>query len=296
MEFLAQRGLLPGWSYLSTSQSDALPADTAFTKIWEDEKGLAVARRAGGAASEYFIGFRHDLVVRICFERREVSVTHVSPEVTDETLEHYMIDQVVPRVMSLDNALILHAGAVEHQGQALVLIGESGRGKSTLVGSLCQRGFRLMGDDAVAISEMEGQYRGEAVYPSLRLAPDSIDSLLLDPAYTTKFAYYSDKRRISVKHSGEHTEGSFGLKALYFLAPQGDDVSVAKRRMTIAETCIGLVQNSFSLDPTDRIVAMRKLDCASAVAAAVPAYELSFPRDYGRLSEVCAAISGGSAS
>jgi hypothetical protein len=296
MNFLAQRGLLPGWSFLSNSLSDALPADTEFTKIWDDENGLAVVRRVGGAASEYFMVFGHDLVVRICFERREVSVTHVSPEVTDETLEHYMIDQVVPRVMSRDDALILHAGAVEHGGQALVLIGESGRGKSTLVGSLCQRGSRLMGDDAVAISEMKGQYRGEAVYPSLRLAPDSIDSLLLDPAHTTKFAYYSDKRRISVKHSGNHTEGSFGLKALYFLAPQEEHANVAKRRMTIAETCIGLVRHSFSLDPTDRIVAMRKLDWASAIAQAVPSYELSFPRDYGRLSEVCAAISGSSAS
>ena len=41
----------------------------------------------------------------------------------------------------------VHAAAVEIEGHAVVLMGESGRGKSTLATALCARGARLLADD-----------------------------------------------------------------------------------------------------------------------------------------------------
>jgi hypothetical protein len=47
--------------------------------------------------------------------------------------------------------LWLHAAAVERGGRAVVLPGESGRGKSTVSTFLCERGWHFMSDDVLAL-------------------------------------------------------------------------------------------------------------------------------------------------
>ena len=52
--------------------------------------------------------------------------------------------------------LILHASAVERDGQALIMTGLSGSGKSTLSALLGQHGWRFMGDEFVLIDPDSG--------------------------------------------------------------------------------------------------------------------------------------------
>ena len=52
--------------------------------------------------------------------------------------------------------LLLHAGALEHQGRGVLLVGDSGAGKSTLVWHLVHRGFRLLSDDIGAVRLSDG--------------------------------------------------------------------------------------------------------------------------------------------
>jgi HprK-related kinase A len=52
--------------------------------------------------------------------------------------------------------LLLHASAVERDGQALIMTGLSGSGKSTLSALLGQRGWRFMGDEFVLLDLESG--------------------------------------------------------------------------------------------------------------------------------------------
>lgn len=52
--------------------------------------------------------------------------------------------------------LLLHAGAVEREGRALILTGESGSGKSTLAALLGERGWRYLGDEFVLVDPASG--------------------------------------------------------------------------------------------------------------------------------------------
>jgi hypothetical protein len=56
----------------------------------------------------------------------------------------------------LSGELGLHGAAVELGGRAVVLVGGSGYGKSTLAAALCARGGRLLADDAVALATADG--------------------------------------------------------------------------------------------------------------------------------------------
>jgi HprK-related kinase A len=55
--------------------------------------------------------------------------------------------------------LLLHAGAVERDGRALLLTGESGAGKSTLSALLGERGWRFMGDEFALVGLDDGLLR-----------------------------------------------------------------------------------------------------------------------------------------
>ena len=59
----------------------------------------------------------------------------------------------------LNNLLLLHAGAVERDGFALLLPAIPGSGKSTLTAALTQRGWRLLSDEFGAYDPAAGVFR-----------------------------------------------------------------------------------------------------------------------------------------
>ena len=66
-------------------------------------------------------------------------------------------------VRHLQGKLAMHGAAVALRERAIVLLGRSGQGKSTLAAALCVRGAALLSDDALSIDEGTGGY---AVAPS----------------------------------------------------------------------------------------------------------------------------------
>ncbi|TVS06618.1 MAG: hypothetical protein EA407_00540, partial [Rhodobacteraceae bacterium] len=167
------------------------------------------------------------------------------------------------------------------------LIGQSGHGKSTLTASLAQHGLSLLSDDALIVTPPP-KATVKAVYPGLRLMPDSLQALYPDTVTTTPMAEYSPKRRLPVDATGD--PGAHPLRLMIFLDPPNAEEKIALRPMSQAEACMGLIANSFALDPTDRPRAARRLAQASALAAAVPAFALSYPRRYECLPAVTETI------
>lgn len=72
----------------------------------------------------------------------------------------------------LNDLLLLHAGAVEKDGLALLLPALPGSGKSTLTAALSQRGWRLLSDEFGALDPESGTFR--AVLKPIALKNQSI--------------------------------------------------------------------------------------------------------------------------
>ena len=74
-------------------------------------------------------------------------------------------------VIETCRSLVLHAGAVEHAGRAVLVSAPSGAGKSTLTAALAAAGFGYLTDEAVALDAATGSARP---YPKpIALAPES---------------------------------------------------------------------------------------------------------------------------
>lgn len=74
-----------------------------------------------------------------------------APDAPPENLRLYLLGSAFGVLLHQRGLLVLHASAIEVNGQAVAFVGHSGAGKSTLAAHLRQRGYRVISDDLLAI-------------------------------------------------------------------------------------------------------------------------------------------------
>ncbi|MEO7247974.1 MAG: hypothetical protein ABIW31_05930 [Novosphingobium sp.] len=213
-----------------------------------------------------------------------------SAEVPAATLEHLLLDQMVPRIIGQLGNLVLHAAGLAHKDASILLLGDTGRGKSTLATALYTHALGLLGDDAMVITLQDGRPMARAVYPSLRLLPDSRIQLLPRDTVHHPIGNQTRKERIALPFMALPEPDYQPIAGIFILdaALPGGGVSLC--RLGPAEACMALTSNSFALDPADNRSASDRLQIAAALVRQAPAYILRYPRDYAVLPQVCAAI------
>lgn len=282
--------VLENWEFVDGGSVGEDAKTNSDREIWRDGLGLIISLRNESVASHYILNFSDTLVIEVMPDRRRIVTPSTSLGLSQLNVDHMLADQVAPRVLAHDGTLVVHAGAFRVGNQAILIIGKSGSGKSTLAASFAGAGYDLLGDDALIISWNDGEAVARAVYPSLRLLPDSLAALLPDSHSTTPVANYGSKRRLSVPVESEGAPGPLPVAATFVLGPPATDGQVHIEPLSVAATCMALVANSFALDPTDPDRAALRLHGASALANKVPAFALSYPHDFARLPEIRTAI------
>jgi hypothetical protein len=125
-------------------------------------------------------------------------VVDALPDVPAPTIRHLLIDDVIPHVIARSGAPVLHGAGVAVDGQALVILGDSAAGKSTLSVALAQAaGVALIGDDCVVVDSTPGGFVAPPSYPTVRLSPRTARALLGDDARGKPYTHYSNKLRFS---------------------------------------------------------------------------------------------------
>ena len=205
------------------------------------------------------------------------------------TLEHLLIDQVLPRVLTHRGRLVVHAGCVATPQGAIGFLGDSGAGKSTLCAEFARAGHPLLGDDGILVRNTAASgFEALATYPGLRLLPDPLAHLFDDRARGAQVAHYTEKRRLD-RESGGFTlaPGAEPLRALYLLAvgPALEIAPLPKR-----EAFMALVAASFQLHLDDQERSRGLFERLGALLDAVPVRRLSYPRELGRLGVVREAL------
>lgn len=217
----------------------------------------------------------------------------ISPEAAaldPATLEHQLVDQILPRLLAQLGELLVHASALKINGRHALFLGPSGWGKSTLAGLLQQRGHHVLSDDCVQVNPAGERFNAIPTYPSLRLYPDSLQAVFPDLVETMPVANYTQKRRVPMAPPA-HVAGGVPIDALYLLGDPADaDGNIHVSPLRPAEICLALIRHSFRLDLKDRVASARHLERCSAIARSVPAFRLDYPRDYGLHDELEQAI------
>ncbi|MGH8050673.1 MAG: hypothetical protein ACREPB_08460 [Arenimonas sp.] len=195
------------------------------------------------------------------------------------TIEHLLVDQVLPRFLANENHLLLHACAVNIMGRTVLFLGKSGWGKSTLAALFHKNGFKLYSDDCVLLEPNGPQWQAIATYPSLRLYDDSIESIFIDDSSLSPVSEYSDKQRMALTIDREQVVPP--LHAMYFLSdPETVTGDISIENMRPANTCIEIIERSFRLDLDNRAQSRQLMTSTAALTQSVPAYRLSYPHNF----------------
>jgi hypothetical protein len=221
-------------------------------------------------------------------------VCEPKPETPPNTIQHILLDQVIPLVINLKGGEALHASAVLTQYGIISFVGSTGMGKSTVAATFLKAGYPLLSDDCLALVEKDQNIYALPAYPGLRLWKDSASWLFgNEKAYNT-VAHYTNKYQVEIETKKESfsTDPQL-LKRIYNLfdtSEIGGKTDIVIERLSPRESFMTLVRAAFRLDITDRNMLTRQFHFLKRVASCVSVCRLIFPRNFNLLPAVREAI------
>lgn len=268
-------------------QMAQLPIDTEPFHQWLFPDGTLWANfhRAG---NHYLLRFPGLADFTVSATGTEVAV-HPVAGVSEQTIEHLYLNQVLPLAMSRQWKLVLHASAVEVENVAIAFLGASGRGKSTLAASFATSGYRFLADDGLQVEKGGESYMVRPSHASLRLWDDSRQELIPASTQAAPAVDYSAKTRLLADTEIAFCNVARPLRCVYFLgAGDVDDIAIHPARGR--DAMIELVRHSFLLDIEERQMLARHFDQLTELARVPMFARLDFPRRYATLPTVRDAV------
>ncbi len=262
-----------------------------FHHWYEDEaaeiRDFSVAREAGGyrmrfAGQADFVISADGLAVRC----------EPLPEASRDTLRHYFLDHVLPRMLGQRGHLILHASAVElTPGEGIAFVGKSGWGKSTLAASFFANGARLLSDDCLRIGEEAGRVVGIPGYGAGRLRRDAMQGVFPGGLKLPRLLFGGQKQ--AFRFNEGTSCAPMRIRAVFFLqdpAQVQEGVPVV-RPMRGGAVAIELIRRAFLLDVTKTGDVGAQLRAAGAFfQSGLEAFSLQYPRNLEGLPAVREAV------
>jgi hypothetical protein len=225
------------------------------------------------------------------------------PEAATSTVAHLILDHAIPRLLSLKPGfLVIHASAMQVEGQVIAVLGQSGQGKSTLAAWFASRGFPILTDDCLLLrwDDATHQWLAQPSYQSVRLWPDSVDALGIEASALREFAHYSLKKRTGKQADLHFARSGAPLKTCFVLTDQADSTAAECtfersegpqiRPLPINEAFISLAQAVFRLETEDEQINRREFEALTMLTDTVHFWSLAYERKYDWLPEVQSAI------
>lgn len=215
---------------------------------------------------------------------RRITTVGIAPDTIDEATESFVSDQVLPRAHDHDGHLVIHCGTVVTALGGVMVVGPSGRGKSTLVTALALAGNPVQNDDSAIIDLTDAAVSVRPIYAGIRLLPETLAHFFPPDTPTAPVSQHGTKRR--VHRPDLLTEDPAPLAAILF--PTGNPTDrVILDPLPPAKVCMELIAQSMAFDPTDLTRAKARLQQAAEVARRVPGFALTVPRDLAALPAAC---------
>jgi hypothetical protein len=209
--------------------------------------------------------------------------------VSASTIEHIYLNQVLPLAWSKQGRMVLHASAVELDGQAVAFVARSGTGKSTLAASFVLSGSRLLCDDGLLIEADGEAFRAAPGHASLRLWPDSEAALVGDTLQREPPLPFTVKSRFAGLDTSRFCDQPRRLMRVFFLG-DGSASNPDVAPMRASEALVEFVKHSFLLDTEERQLLSTQFDALSRLAGLPIHFRLDYPRGYAHLPQVRRAV------
>ena len=206
----------------------------------------------------------------------------------EESFQVYLLGQALSYALVNQGFEPLHATAIVINGAAMVLLGNSGLGKSSLAACFLDAGHRLLTDDLLLLRPAG---RGVMAYPGparIKLFPQ-LARLFRHEAASGVAMNPKSKKLILPLHHSQSVRHPVPLGGIYALLPprsatRGRTVRIAA--LPPRESFIALVKNTFNYRIVGRSRMERQFESATRVVTVMAVKKVSYPRILARLPDV----------
>lgn len=250
------------------------------------EQDLAGTRYAIGRHDEHGYLLHNDFYGRYRISPSGSEVSCAPSDVPDWLWQRFLVGQVLPLTALLNGLETLHASSVAIDGRALLFLGSSGAGKTSLALHLAGRGALLLADDVTAV-EIDGA--AVLAHPGTSLASVDVDEAERLPATTLAgrpLGISEGEARVVVESVGEEP---YPVAAVYVLTRRHDalTLSISDLDADPAAVLLGATFNAYHRDG-DRLVT--QLDVCAALADTALLRQIEVPRGIGASSVARAVV------
>jgi hypothetical protein len=165
------------------------------------------------------------------------------PGLDERTLRLFILGPVLAVLLRQRGHLLLHASAIAVDDEAVLFLGNSGWGKSTMAATLHARGHALVTDDIAVLQSKEGCPRVFPGFPQLKLWPEALVSLGDDPEKLPRWNPQLEKRVRLVSH--QFPSAPLPIKRIYVL-DEGNTPEISPLRAQ--EAFMELIRHTYGSD------------------------------------------------
>jgi hypothetical protein len=206
-------------------------------------------------------------------------------ELDDAVIGNFVVGPSMGSLLHQRGLLVLHASAVVIDELAVLFLGDSGWGKSTIAAVCYQAGSPLVADDTTAV-ELDG-LRPAAVpaIPRIKLWPESMRALALDPSNHDRVHAEMDKLELPAVR--DFPGASVPVGAIYVLSEDEPGIEPVSGQSAMLE----VVRHSYAADLLRATETQERhfLQCADMITR-VPLRRLAIGTTLNELSAIPALI------
>jgi len=181
---------------------------------------------------------------------------------------------IIAYLLSADGCLVLHASAVEVNGEALAFIGQSGQGKTTMATLLCAQGQALVTDDLLPVHVRGDQVMCVPAGRELRVR-EKVEALLegFDPL-TRRYRTVDERHAVAPRSTAA---AELPLGSVVIPWPDRETGNVSVHRLTPGEAVITLARYQRIEGWTAPAILRAQFGAISALVRSVPVLTMRVP-------------------
>ena len=185
--------------------------------------------------------------------------------------------------------IAIHGGTIVFDGQAIIITGEQGTGKSTLTSALREKGYSFMADDVSVIGKRkDGQVVINAGYPQQKLCRDAMEKMGYNIEAFKRIDEGRDKYAIPVHKS--FIKEPIQMGALFEITI-GEGAHVEIQEITGTEKLKLLLKNIYRIEVTHYSgMSPDYFKNCIDIAKRVPCFRIKRPKDKFSVEEQIIAI------
>ncbi len=212
-------------------------------------------------------------------------ICHQFDIATSESFHVYLLGQALSFALVRSGLEPTHATTVVINGEAVVFLGDSGVGKSTLAASFVNAGHSLLTDDLLVFKTVENRVIGFPGPARIKLFPKIAKRFLSNASDGVCMNPDTRKLILPLDDSDKHLI-PVPVRVIYSLLPADNDIddkTVHVEALSSREGFVELVKNTYNTRIVNSHRLSQQLEQTSNVAARVPVRRLLIPRGLDQL-------------